>query len=102
MLEQLAADDQLTAEPRPTAPHVVSERLGHARVTMTLERTRTCCPTCNARPPRPSARFCAGAVLLDRSGCRVLTRVEALVDNWSASPGCAISVYCQIGSWSRR
>lgn len=37
MLEQLAAADQLTAEPRPTAPHVVSERLGHARVTMTPE-----------------------------------------------------------------
>ena len=29
---------------------VVSEMLGHATIAITLDPTRTCCPTCRARP----------------------------------------------------
>ena len=43
------------ARPR-VRPKVVSERLGHASVNITLTPTRTCCPASRKPPPRRSTR----------------------------------------------
>ena len=44
-------------------PKVVSEMLGHASVSITLDSTPTCCPTCRRRPRRPWSKRLGNGLL---------------------------------------